>query len=231
MTKTVARDVNGVSCLFDTPSDPSSRLVLAHGAGAPMDSPFMETIARLLYEQGIEVVRFEFPYMARRRQTGTKAPPNRQPVLLDTWRQLISELAKEDRLPLYIGGKSMGGRMATLLAVEEVAGEKAAAKEEALPIKGVVCLGYPFHPRGKPEKLRTEHSVQLNVPTLIVQGSRDPMGSREEVSEYTLSTATVVAWLDTANHDLKPLRKSGFSHDDYLLQAAERVAAFIRLAS
>ena len=181
----------------------------------------MEQMARLLSERSLEVIRFEFPYMAKRRLGGSKPPPDRQPVLLATWRQLISSLIEESDLPLAIGGKSMGGRMATLVAAD---------RKQPMPIKGVVCLGYPFHPRNKPQVLRTEHLTEMQTPTLIVQGSRDPMGKREEVDGYGLSTAVLLAWLDTADHDLKPLVKSGYSHAECLTQAADRIAAFLRLA-
>lgn len=176
----------------------------------------MDCIASFLCERSLEVVRFEFPYMAKRRLTGSKAPPDRKPVLLDAWERLISALADKDELPLFIGGKSMGGRMATHLA-------------EVVPVEGVVCLGYPFHPRGKPEKLRTEHLLGVATPTLIVQGTRDPMGNPDEVAGYELSTAILMAWMETGDHDLKPLKKTGYTQEDYLVQAADRIAAFVRL--
>jgi predicted alpha/beta-hydrolase family hydrolase len=222
MSECLSRHIGDTHCLFNTPDEPFARLILAHGAGAPMDSQFMARMAELLCEQSLEVVRFEFPYMAKRRQTGRKAPPDRHPVLLGAWERLAAALTEDispDRgaPPLFIGGKSMGGRMATMVA-------------DAVPAKGVICLGYPFHPRSRPEKPRTEHLRSLTTPTLILQGTRDPMGGRETVTGYTLSTAVLLAWMETGDHDLKPLRSSGYSHDDYLRQAAERIAAFIRLA-
>lgn len=210
--------IGGMECLINAPAKPIARLALAHGAGAPMDSDFMAQIAQLLYERDVEVVRFEFPYMARRRETGKKSPPDREPVLLNTWRCLVDALAETDDLPLFIGGKSMGGRMASLYAVDCTQ-----------PVKGVVCLGYPFHPLGKPEKLRTQHLSTMTLRTLIVQGTRDPMGTCDEVAGYTLSDAVTVAWLETANHDLKPLRKSGYTYDEYMVQTAERIVNFVRL--
>ncbi len=187
-------------------------LALAHGAGAPMDSPFMDKLAELLAEQGIGVVRFEFPYMQERRENGKKRPPNKQDVLLDTWREVIAELGNPE--VLYVGGKSMGGRMASLIADEQA-------------VAGLVCLGYPFHPQGKPEKLRTEHLADLQTPTLIVQGTRDKLGSQEEVETYELSQGIDVLWLEDGDHDLKPRVKSGFTHDQHLKLAAEKIAEFI----
>jgi uncharacterized protein len=188
-------------------------LVLAHGAGAPMDSPFMDNLAGLLAEQGIGVVRFEFPYMQERRENGKKRPPNKQDVLLDTWREVIEELGNPEAL--YIGGKSMGGRMASLIADEQT-------------VAGLVCLGYPFHPQGKPEKLRTEHLADLQTPTLIVQGTRDKLGDQEEVETYSLSSAIDVLWLEDGDHDLKPRVKSGFTHEQHLKRTAENIAEFIK---
>ncbi|BFM16957.1 hypothetical protein R50073_31400 [Maricurvus nonylphenolicus] len=187
--------------------------VLAHGAGAPMDSPFMHTMAELLADRDIGVVRFEFPYMVERRENGKKRPPNKQDVLLETWREVIAELGGPNKL--IIGGKSMGGRMASLIADEQ-------------QVAGLVCLGYPFHPPGKPEKLRTEHLQDLQTPSLIVQGTRDKLGDLEEVEGYDLSSAIELLWLEDGDHDLKPRVKSGFTHDQHLQLAAEKIAEFVR---
>ncbi|NIB44402.1 alpha/beta fold hydrolase [Pseudomaricurvus alkylphenolicus] len=200
--------------LLDGPQSP--RLVLAHGAGAPMDSEFMARMAELLAERGVGVVRFEFPYMRERRESGKKRPPNRQPELLDCWRSVVESLGDCDRL--FIGGKSMGGRMASLL-IDELADE--------LGVKGLVCLGYPFHPPGKPEKLRTEHLLDLKTRALIVQGTRDSMGKRDEVGGYGLSSAIDVQWLEDGDHDLKPRVRSGFTHDQHLESAADIVSRFV----
>lgn len=212
----IERHLGDTLCLLNIPDAPLARIILAHGAGAPMDSPFMDCIARFLCNHGLEVVRFEFPYMAKRRLTGSKAPPDRKPILLRTWEAVIAAAAEQEELPLFIGGKSMGGRMATHLA-------------EVEPVKGVVCLGYPFHPRGKLDKLRTEHLLGITTPTLIVQGTRDPLGKPDEVAGYELSTAILMAWMENGDHDLKPLKKTGYTQQDYLVQAADRIAAFVRL--
>ena len=130
-------------------------------------------------ERGIRVVRFEFPYMAARRTGGKRGAPDRQPVLLQTWRDVVAELGGPN---LVIGGKSMGGRMATMVADE-------------LRVRGVVVLGYPFHPPGQPEKLRTAHLETLRTPALIVQGTRDPFGTAEEVPAYQISPTIRIEWL------------------------------------
>lgn len=189
-------------------------LILAHGAGAPMDSEFMNEMAQRLAALGVGVIRFEFPYMAERRVNGGKRPPNPQKVLLDCWREVYRQVRPLVTGTLAIGGKSMGGRMASLVADE-------------LGADALVCLGYPFYAVGKPEKPRVEHLAGLKTPTLIVQGERDALGNREAVAGYALSPAIEVSWLVAGDHDLKPLKASGFSHAQHLQAAAEKVAGFL----
>ncbi len=202
------------------PSDARWHMILAHGAGAPMDSDFMRDIAELLGKQGIAVTCFEFPYMAMRRESGRKRPPDRVPVLLDAWRGAIDHVLfhHPDRR-LVIGGKSMGGRMATLLAAQP---------DRPTQIEALVTLGYPFHPAGKPDRLRIDHFPLLGeMPVLMVQGTRDALGGREAVSTYLLPTKVELFWIETGNHDLKPLKSSGLTHDKALTQTAERISAFL----
>lgn len=176
-----------------------------------MDSEFMNDMAGRLAELGIGVLRFEFPYMAQRRIGGSKRPPNPQLQLLACWREVYQTVRSQVRGCLAIGGKSMGGRMASLVADE-------------LNADALVCLGYPFYAVGKPEKPRVEHLAALKTPTLIIQGERDALGNRQAVERYVLSEAIDVHWLATANHDLKPLKSSGVSHDACLQDAAEQIA-------
>ncbi|WP_411386935.1 alpha/beta family hydrolase [Pseudomonas sp. MPB03] len=189
-------------------------LILAHGAGAPMDSGFMEEMAARLAAQGVNVLRFEFPYMAQRRQDGGKRPPNPAPKLLECWREVYVKVRPYVAGRLAIGGKSMGGRMASLLADE-------------LGADALVCLGYPFYAVGKPERPRVEHLAALKTRTLIVQGERDALGNREAVQGYALSPSIEVLWLVAGDHDLKPLKVSGFSHEQHLETAAREVAGFL----
>ncbi|MEW5712914.1 MULTISPECIES: alpha/beta family hydrolase [Pseudomonas] len=189
-------------------------LILAHGAGAPMDSSFMNDMSARLAGHGVNVLRFEFPYMAQRRLDGGKRPPNPAPKLLEAWRGVYAEVRRHVAGKLAIGGKSMGGRMASLLADE-------------LAVDGLVCLGYPFYAVGKPEKPRVEHLAGLNTPTLIVQGERDALGNRVAVAGYELSPSIEVMWLVAGDHDLKPLKASGFSHEQHLEAAAVQVARFL----
>lgn len=201
--------------LFDGPED-APRIVLAHGAGAPMDSPSLQTLATGLAAEGLRVARFEFPYMRARRTEGRQRPPDREPVLLDTWRKAIQEMTGPGGAgPLVIGGKSMGGRMASMIADE--AG-----------VRGLVCLGYPFHPPGKPERLRTAHLADLRTPALVVQGTRDPFGTREEVAGYQLAPAIRLVWLEDGDHSFKPRASSGRTEAQNLREAVAAVAAFVK---
>jgi predicted alpha/beta-hydrolase family hydrolase len=200
--------------LIDGP-DAGLVLVLAHGAGAPMDSPFMTRLARLLGERGIKVVRFEFAYMAARRSDGKRRPPSRMPALMDEFRDCISLL---DADTVFIGGKSMGGRVASMLA---------AGPGFAGQITGLVCLGYPFHPPGKPESLRTAHLVDVSCPALIVQGERDPFGNKADVAAYDLPAGISVEWAPFGNHDLVPPKKSGRTDIENWTDAASAITGFM----
>lgn len=179
-----------------------------------MDSPFMENVSERLVARGVAVVRFEFPYMSARREDGRKRPPNPQAQLLAHWRVVYEQVRQQVTGPLAIGGKSMGGRMASLMADE-------------LGVDALVCLGYPFHAVGKADKPRVAHLADLKTPTLIIQGDRDPMGDRQTVAGYNLSQAIRVHWLLAANHDLKPLKASGLNHEQHLETAADEVAQFL----
>jgi uncharacterized protein len=175
--------------LIDGPDSATHTFLFAHGAGGAMDTPFMNIVARALGDRGIRVVRFEFPYMAARRTTNKRGgAPDRQPVLLDAFRRVVDEHGGGANV--IVGGKSMGGRMASMIADEVGA-------------RGWLCFGYPFHPPGKPEQTRTAHLETLRTPSLILQGTRDPFGTRADVAAYTLSPAIRVEWLEGGDHSLK----------------------------
>jgi predicted alpha/beta-hydrolase family hydrolase len=198
--------------LFDGPNDPPLTLVLAHGAGAPMDSPFMQAFATGIAAAGFRVVRFEFPYMASRR-AGLRKPPDREHVLLETWRAVVRALGAPDRLA--IGGKSMGGRIASMVADE-------------LGVAGLVCLGYPFHAPGRPENPRIAHLAALRTPALILQGERDPFGRPGEVGAYALAPGIRVHWLPDGDHDLAPRKSSGRTAAANWDEGVAAVVAFLR---
>ena len=201
--------------LWTGPTDTDRVLILAHGAGAPMDSPWMESFAGLLADRGIRVARFEFAYMAARR-TGTRRPAPRAESVLDEYRAAVARVSAETDAVPAIGGKSFGGRVASLIVDELHAAGR---------IGALVCLGYPFHPMGKPEQLRTAHLAELATPTLICQGERDIMGSRDEVAGYELSPAIDFSWAPDGDHDLKPRKASGLTLADNLTAAADAVSA------
>jgi uncharacterized protein len=201
--------------LFDGPADAALQLVLAHGAGAPMDSAFMTTMATMLGEQGVRVVRFEFAYMAGRREGGKKRPPPKAETLTGEYHAALAALEPlEPGQKRIIGGKSMGCRVASLIA-----GDLHASGA----IAGLVCLGYPFHPPNTPANLRTAHLEHLPCPTLILQGERDPLGSRAEVEGLSLSPQITVHWIGDGDHDLGPRGASGFTRKGNLLSAATAI--------
>jgi len=175
--------------LIDGPDSAPHTFLFAHGAGGAMDTSFMNIVAGALGERGIRVVRFEFPYMSARRTSGKRGgAPDRQPVLLDTFRQVVAEHGGGSKV--VVGGKSMGGRMASMIADEVGA-------------RGLLVFGYPFHPPGKPQQTRTAHLEQLRTPSLILQGTRDMFGTREDVAGYTLSPSIRIEWMEKGDHSLK----------------------------
>lgn len=205
-----------IAFLYDGAEDARANVLLAHGAGAPMDSASMNAAAKALADASFRVARFEFGYMGARRTEGARKPPPRAETLNPEYRAAVEQLSA--RGPLVIGGKSMGGRVASMVADDLFAQGK---------IAGLLCLGYPFHPPGKPEQLRTRHLATLQTPTLIVQGTRDEFGTREEVPTYALSERIELLWLEDGDHDLKPRKAiSGFSAADHLKTMAEKVAAW-----
>lgn len=204
--------------IIDKPTGaPLARFLFAHGAGAPMDSDFMQAISAGLRAGGVEVVRFEFPYMAARRAGGPRRPPDKLELLLDHYRQRIEQFA-DGSAPLFIGGKSLGGRVASMLARES---------REWGRVAGLVCLGYPFHPRGRPEKLRTAHLADLDCAALFVQGSRDPLGNYDEVISYGLPDGIRIHWLEDGDHDFTPRRASGHTREEHWHAAVEAALGFI----
>ena len=200
--------------LVDGPPRAPLTLVLAHGAGAPMDSPFMKTVAAGIAGEGFRVLRFEFPYMRARRE-GKRKPPDRTPVLEASWKDAIREAAGDDGPQhVAVGGKSMGGRIASMVADE--AG-----------VAGLVCLGYPFHPPGQPGKLRVAHLEHLKTPALFLQGERDAFGSKDETSHYSLSKKVRILFLPDGDHSFKPRAGSGRTERQNVEEAISAAVAFL----
>ena len=204
--------------LVSNPVEAKATVVLAHGASSYMREPMLNSLSDGLTHQGWRVVRFEFPYMARQSLTGRRTFPDKLSVLLDAYRSVVEAVNKEIQQPLLIGGKSMGGRIASLVA-------NSLYNDDL--IQGVVCLGYPFHPLKRPDQLRTEHLGSFSAPMLIVQGERDPMGGREEVDNYVLSDQIQIRWIADGDHSLSPRKRSGFTVKQNLDQAIRCVDVFM----
>lgn len=204
------------SVQWDGPKSADWMLLLAHGAGAGMDSPFMQHMAESIASQGICVGRFNFPYMERAVREDKRRPPDSAKKLLAAWEEVIADAATQmnNKQRLAIGGKSMGGRIASMATHLE-------------PIAALVCLGYPFHPPGKPEKLRTEHFSSIKVPAVIIQGERDMFGNKEEVRRMQLPRCIKNVWLTDGDHSFKPRKASGLSLEDNLEQAVQALVVFL----
>jgi len=203
--------------LFDGPDKAKATILLAHGAGAPMDSASMNAATNALANAGLRIARFEFAYMASRRTTAGRKPPPRAEKVMTEYLAAVDALKATG--PLIIGGKSMGGRVASMVCDDLFAQGR---------IAGLLCLGYPFHPVGKPEQLRTAHLAELKTPALIAQGTRDPFGTREEVKHYKLSKQIEILWLEDGDHDLRPRKAvSGFSAADHLATLATAVTTWV----
>src|SRR5512140_974362 len=197
--------------VYAAPADTrvGATLVLAHGAGAPQQSPFMIEFARGLSARGIDVVTFNFLYMEQKRRV-----PDRTPVLEACYSTVIATARQQASLArnsVFIGGKSMGGRIATHLAA--AAGDDRAVRipdpGSPIPISGVILLGYPLHPPGKPEQLRAAHLPNIRVPMLFVQGERDTFGTPAELRPILdgLKTDVVLHVVERGDHSLAPSRR------------------------
>ncbi len=220
-----------MSLLINTPvtgttaaKDPVATLILAHGAGAPMDHEWLELMTAALVDEHIQVVRFNFPYMQKRQQDGKKRPPDRQPKLLAHFAEVIDSVHKEllqetVAAPVYIAGKSMGGRMATLLPE--------AYPDTAAELAGIIALGFPLHPPGKADNGRGAHLAKLQLPTLIIQGERDSFGSQQEIAGLRVSDQVQRQFLPDGDHSFKPRKASGYTLEQHIETAAQQVRRFI----
>ncbi|MEZ9321797.1 alpha/beta fold hydrolase [Vibrio sp. 10N.286.51.E5] len=186
--------------------------IFAHGAGAGMEHEFMQSVAKGLAFKGIRVIRFNFPYMIKRAEDGKRRPPDRAPKLLEAYQEIIEQV---DVDKLVIGGKSMGGRMASHLS-------------ELDKVAAMACLGFPFHPSGKPEKYKGEHLAELAKPCLILQGERDTFGKREEFADFDLSDSIRVEFIPDGDHSFKPRKSSGYTEQQNIALTVEKLSAFIK---
>ncbi|MBL4789823.1 MAG: alpha/beta fold hydrolase [Kordiimonadaceae bacterium] len=192
-----------------------ARFLLAHGAGAGKESAYLQFFAQSIAAAGIECILFNFPYMTLMQETGKRRPPERAPKLLDHFRSLISHLNEDDgssKTPLIIGGKSMGGRMASMLMAEDPA-----------LADGLLLLGYPFHPPGKPEKLRTAHLKDITAPTLLIQGERDTFGGRAFLEKLSLPDTFETHLSPDGDHSFKPRKASGHTQEGNWAEAVRLI--------
>ena len=191
-------------------------LILAHGAGASRHSEYMQYFAQRLAHQGVQVGRFNFPYMIKAIETKRRRPPDRAPQLLDAWQEIIERVRErlDSNQRLAIGGKSMGGRIASMSTHHD-------------GVDALVCLGYPFHPPAKKDTLRTEHFSDIKVPTMILQGERDSFGTREEVRRYRLPRKIKMRWLNDGDHSFKPRKRSGVTQTENWDTAIESIIGFL----
>ena len=219
-------DDSEINILLNTVEEAKAHVIFAHGAGANMSHEFMNEVTGLLNESGINVLRFNFPFMDKRALTGKKYPPDRMPKLLACYKAVIEHVVEKKlshKLPLFIGGKSMGSRVAASLVADADLLKNSLLNQ----VSGVFCIGYPFHPTKKPEKLRLEPLVDANKPILIVQGDRDTLGNKAEIISYQLAEHCQCVFLEDGDHSLKPRVKSGFTHQAHMQRAVEEIVQFI----
>ncbi|MFC3137822.1 alpha/beta fold hydrolase [Shewanella submarina] len=195
-------------------------VLLAHGAGAGMDHEFMTAMAHGLAAKGVAVVRFNFPYMQKRAEDGKRRPPDRAPKLLECFGQYL-ELAKASGVGrIWLVGKSMGSRMAAILAGDEQAAEA---------VNGVVCLGYPFiaiKRKGVEAEPRLEPLQQSRVPVLVLQGERDSFGSYEKSKEWECGDNTRIELIPDGDHSFVPRKSSGTTIEANLALAIDYCVGF-----
>ena len=192
-------------------------LVLGHGAGAGQHSPFMVEFAHALADLGIDVITFNFLYIQQQRRL-----PDRGPLLEDCYTAVIRtvrERVDTARRALFIGGKSMGGRIATQVA----------AADASLPVAGLVLLGYPLHPPGQPERMRDGHLPLVHRPMLFVQGSRDSFGTPEELAPILakLTPVPLVYAIDNGDHSFKLTKRDPVRQAEVFRSIQQAIAGWI----
>lgn len=221
-----ALTVDHKSVLENKPPSPKAILFLAHGAGADMHHAFLTKVAELLMAEGIYVVRFNFPFMIKRTLDGKRRPPDRMPALMNAYTELMLFQKIEADLPIFIAGKSMGGRVAASLMSDD--GDNVENVDQVrAQIKGVICLGYPFHPPKKVENLRLSPLQTALKPVCIIQGDRDALGNKIEVQDYQVSPLCEMNYLPDGDHDFKPRVKSGFTQAQHIKTAVQHMLRFM----
>lgn len=203
---------------YDHVENAKALVILAHGAGADMEHEYMTDLVNLMNAQQLSVLRFNFPYMDKRKIDGKRRPPDRMPKLIVCYKSILASI--DSPLPIYIAGKSMGGRVAATIASDK----ELMTKHQ---VEGVICLGYPFHPAKKPEKLRLTPLQETQLPVLILQGQRDALGNENEISTYQLSSKCQLHFFIDGDHDLKPRVKSGYTLAEHKHSAVLKIQGFV----
>lgn len=211
-------NIDGIGPLWKCGEARVGRLLLAHGAGAGQETIFLRRLRENLAENGVQTLAIEFEYMQKMRKENRRRPPPKPDRLVDEMARWYDILTHSALPALWLGGKSLGGRVASMLAARDGAA-------------GLALCGYPFHPPGKPEKTRLAHWPQITCPTLVLQGTRDPFGTREEVVGYDLPANVQVAFLEEGEHDWKPRKATGLTQEALIAEAACRIAAAMRQAN
>lgn len=206
--------VEGIGPLEKRGEALNGRMLIAHGAGAGQDSTFMRLLRQALSENGVQTLAIEFAYMQRMREENRRRPPPRIAGLIEEMARWCDMVSRVEAVSIWLGGKSLGGRVASMLA----------ARDGAV---GLALCGYPFHPPGKPDTTRLAHWPAINCPTLVVQGTRDPFGKRDEVEGYALPANVSVKFLEDGDHDWKPRRISGRDQADLIAEGAAGIAALM----
>ncbi|WP_411358583.1 alpha/beta family hydrolase [Pseudidiomarina salilacus] len=189
------------------------RIIFAHGAGAGLQSDFMQFFALGLAFHDVDVVRFNFPYWQQFMDSGVRRPPNRMPELEHSMLTVAQQF--DDAKPTFLMGKSMGARVAFRVADEVQA-------------RGAIALGFPFHPVGKPQQLRVDDLRNQRKQNLIIQGSRDAFGKPAEVATYALPKNLELHWLEHGDHSFEPTKRSGIERRDLWQAAIDRVSDFVQ---
>lgn len=207
----IATSHGDLSVATDGATGAATLIVLGHGAGAPLDSEYMEFFARELSSKDVRVVRFNFAYMEKGRRA-----PDKQAVLEATFGKVVDQVAGEASR-IVLGGKSMGGRIASHLVAE------------GFPASGLLFLGYPLHPPGRPDRIRDAHLHAVTCPMLFVEGTRDPFCPLDTLERVrgSLSSDTEVVVIDDGDHSLKVRKSSGRSTRDAWGEAAAAIRAWI----
>jgi uncharacterized protein len=214
LTIAVGEQTGAVSALLLQPPDARLLYVLAHGAGAGMRHPFLEVFAQRLAERGIATLRYQFPYMERHGRR-----PDPPPVAEATVRAAVGEAARvAPELPLVAGGKSFGGRMTS----------SAQASAPLAGVRGLVFLGFPLHPPGRPGITRAEHLDRVSVPMLFLQGTRDEFADLTLLRQVTarLGKRATLHLVEGGDHSFKVLKRSGRTHTEAAAEVADAIAGW-----